>query len=98
LALKKKSIMSVEQTGYESRTFREVFGEGREEGREQGRQEGRALGQKQALRRMLRRTLEQRFGAIDHDTHEKIAACESIETLEHWFDRALSAESAAEVF
>jgi flagellar biosynthesis/type III secretory pathway protein FliH len=65
-----------------------------EQGIEQGKKEGRQQGFQEALLRLLR----QRFG-IEVNTHvEQRVAAASVEQVETWFMRGLSAATLAEVF
>jgi hypothetical protein len=65
----------------------------REEGRQRGRQEGRQEGEA----RLLLRLLEKRFGSVDQDTRDRIAAADADLLLE-WSDRFPGAGSLAEIF
>jgi hypothetical protein len=61
---------------------------------EQGKKEGRQQGFQEALLRLLR----QHFGAeVDPHVEQRIAAA-SVEQVETWFIRGLSAVTLAEVF
>jgi hypothetical protein len=65
--------------------------------REQGRQQGIEQGRQQGFREVLRRVLRQRFGDLDPRFEERIEAA-TIEQLEGWSVRVVSAASLAEVF
>ena len=62
--------------------------------RDEGREEGRRL-EKVAV---LRRLMDAREMAFSEETWRRIASCEDLELLDLWFDRALTATTAAEVF
>jgi predicted transposase/invertase (TIGR01784 family) len=67
--------------------------EGRQEGRREGRQEGRREGECAVLLRQLRR----RFGtAVNTDIEQRIATA-SIEQIDTWTDRVLSAATLTEL-
>ena len=59
----------------------------------QGRLEGEQTGEAKALRRLL----EKRFGSLSEDALARLQSA-SVDELEHWLDRALDADSLAEVF
>jgi hypothetical protein len=65
-----------------------------EELRDEGRAEGRAEGKAEAILRLLdRRGIE-----VSSQERERIAACDDLDLLDLWFDRAIAARSAREVF
>jgi Putative transposase, YhgA-like len=71
--------------------------EGREEGRQEGRQEGRREGVHEGERLMLLRVLRRRFGAaVDAAIEERVMGA-SIEMLDVWIDRMLSAPTLSEL-
>ena len=59
----------------------------------QGRLEGEQTGEAKALRRLL----QKRFGPLPEDRLTRLQTA-SVDELEHWLDRALDADSLAEVF
>jgi hypothetical protein len=67
--------------------------QGLQKGLQQGRQEGRQEGEAKALLRLL----EKRFGPVDQDARDRIAAADADLLLE-WIDRFSTAESLADVF
>lgn len=71
--------------------------EGRMEGREEGREEGIQLGEERRLRQMLAKLLSGRFGPLDAATEARLQNA-SLETLDHWSDRILTASTLDEVF
>lgn len=71
--------------------------EGRREGREEGREEGIQLGEERRLRQMLAKLLSGRFGPLDAATEARLQNA-SLETLDHWSDRILTASTLDEVF
>lgn len=72
--------------------------EGRLEGRLEGRQEGRSEGIAEGKRETLLRLLVRRGIALAEEDQARVAACTDTATLDRWFDRALEATTAAEVF
>jgi len=69
----------------------------RQEGIEQGRQEGRREGRREGECAVLLRQLRRRFGdAVDTDIEQRIATA-SIEQIDTWADRVLSAATLTEL-
>ena len=66
----------------------------RQEGAESGLAEGLAQGKRDALLRLLARA----GLVLMQEEHERIAACTDLATLDRWFDNALGAKTAADVF
>lgn len=85
-----RQMMSVDLSFFRSQTSQRIRDEGREQGRQEGRQEGRAED-------ILRILQHRRVPLTDSDRH-RIRDCADADTLTRWFDRALSAETAAELF
>ena len=81
---KMRYVTSVEQIGIEKGLLL---------GRLEGEQSGIAKGEAYALRRLL----QKRFGPLSDDVLARLQAA-SIDELELWLDRALDADSLAEVF
>ncbi|MCL2586247.1 MAG: hypothetical protein FWE35_27760, partial [Streptosporangiales bacterium] len=77
-----------------SPTLRKKFEEGLEEGLEEGREEG-ALKER---RRALLELLEARGLKPSDEQRDQTGACEDLGTLKLWFERAVTAASADEVF
>jgi Putative transposase, YhgA-like/Domain of unknown function (DUF4351) len=72
--------------------------QGRQLGVEQGRQQGVEQGRQQGVQGLLVRLLRQRFGPlVDLQVEQRIAAA-SVEQVEVWSIRVLSAASLAELF
>ena len=69
---------------------------GREQGREQGLEQGREEGIRRGEATLLLRLIELRFGAADQDVIRRIHEADS-ETLLHWSDRILTAQSLSEL-
>ncbi|MHC5904054.1 hypothetical protein ACVNF4_09130 [Streptomyces sp. S6] len=66
----------------------------REEGREKGREEGRAVGRAEDILRIL----DRRGVTVSDSDRDLITSCTDLSTLDRWFDRAITATSADEVF
>jgi len=66
---------------------------GMQAGRQEGRQEGRRVGEVIALQRLL----SKRFGAIP-TSHTAAIEVADLSQIEAWFDRAITANSFADVF
>ena len=72
--------------------------QGRQQGIEQGRQQGIEQGRQQGIQDMLLRLLQQRFGdAVNAHVEQRIATA-SIEQIEAWSARVLSAATLGELF
>jgi len=65
--------------------------EGRREGHREGRREGRREGQAEGERTILLKQLALKFGALDPSVQARVAAA-SLEKLERWAERILTAE------
>jgi hypothetical protein len=63
-----------------------------------GEDRGFEKGALKAERSMLRRVLELRHIVLGPEAEARIAACTDPATLQRWFDHAVLAASAAEVF
>lgn len=68
--------------------------QGLERGLEQGREEGLLLGKVSSLRRLL----DAREVPLSEAEWETVRSCEDEELIDLWFDRALTATTAEEVF
>ncbi|MBJ7903574.1 hypothetical protein IF655_09715 [Streptomyces sp. DSM 110735] len=66
----------------------------REEGREQGLEEGRIAAQ----RDMILRALECRAVPVPDDVRDRVNACGNLDQLDTWFQRAVQATKAADLF
>ena len=89
---KMRYVTSVEQIGIEKGLL-----QGMQRGLMQGRAEGRLEGEQSGEAKALRRLLQKRFGPLSEDVLARLQAA-SIDELELWLDRALDADSLAEVF
>jgi len=69
----------------------------RQEGIEQGRRQGIEQGRQQALQELLLRLLRQRFGDEVNAHVERRVATASVEQIETWTSRVLSAATLAEL-
>jgi predicted transposase/invertase (TIGR01784 family) len=72
--------------------------EGRQEGRLEGRQEGRQEGRLEGSRTLLLRVIQQRFGTKLEPTMEQRLRNATLEQVEAWSSRVLTAASLAELF
>jgi len=69
-----------------------------EQGRQQGIEQGRQQGIEQGIQALLLRLLRQRFGdAVDTHVEQRIGTA-SVDQLETWSMRVLSAATLAELF
>lgn len=66
------------------------------EGRNEGRQEGRNEGRREGEARSLQRLLVARFGPLSSATLSQLEQA-SLEQIEAWFDRAITARSLGDV-
>ena len=69
----------------------------KEEGREEGRQEGREEGRREALLTLIERQLELKFGPLPEATRARLESADA-DTLLHWADRVLAADTLDAVF
>jgi len=69
----------------------------REEGRTQGRAEGEAKGRTEGRAALLLKMLNLKFGPLSAETRARVESA-SIDELEHWAERVLSATSLDAVF
>ena len=80
----------------------EGLAEGHRSGRAEGHKSGLAEGHKSGLaegkRDALLRLLARRGLALTEDDRARVAACSDVATLDQWFDNALVARTATEVF
>ncbi len=70
---------------------------GLQEGREEGRVEGRLAGLTEGKRETLEHLLTKKFGSLPEKTLSRIEALESLEELDTYLDRVLTAESLEEM-
>ena len=89
-----EELMATGTYEWQSDFARKYVGQGREEGREQGREEGLLLGKHDALLRLL----ERRGLSVSEHERSRINACDDLEQLDLWFDRAITATAAEELF
>lgn len=78
--------IKIETYEYESDFARRYYGQGKTEGRSEG--EAKAL----------LRVLAARGIAVSDDARARITACADLDQLERWLDRAVSVDSADELF
>lgn len=71
---------------------------GLSEGRRAGLSEGRRVGRAEGLARALLGVLEHRFSSVPAAVRRRIAASRDEQGLARWLERALTAESPADVF
>lgn len=72
--------------------------EGRREGRKEGRKEGRTEGRRTGALDMLMHLLRRRGLALDPSQRRRLQECSDPAQLRRWLDRALEAETTAELF
>jgi predicted transposase YdaD len=77
-------------------TIKEWTQEAKEQGLQQGRQQGLQQGRQQGEAELVLRLLERRFGSLDSEVRQRIAAADSARLL-LWGDRVLTAASIDEV-
>ncbi|MGW5169580.1 hypothetical protein ACWEQ1_19500 [Streptomyces nodosus] len=81
-----RKLVAVDTSFFTSPLSEEI----RDEGRTEGRTEGRASD--------VLRLLDRRGIALGEADRERVTSCKDLDTLTRWFDRAITASSAAEVF
>ena len=69
----------------------------REEGRMEGREEGREVGLKEGKRETLRQQLIKKFGPLPEAAVSRLEAVESLEELDIYLNRVLTADSLEEM-
>jgi hypothetical protein len=91
------ALEAVMQSGtyeYQSEFARKYVAQGREEGRQEGREEGRHEGEQAALFEVL----DARGLQVDEGVRQRILACKDLSQLKLWLRKAVSVESAQELF
>ena len=87
---------------YQSEFARKYVAQGREEGRQEGREEGLQKGREQGLhegeRAALFEVLDARGLQVDEGTRQRILACLELSQLKLWLRKAVSVQSAQELF
>lgn len=71
---------------------------GLEQGREQGREQGLEQGLEQGKAEYIFKTLDKRGLTLTVEQRERVSGCRDLAQLDQWFDRALTAATAADVF
>jgi len=69
----------------------------RQQGKLEGKAEGKAEGRVEAKRETLLRLLTRKFGALPQETTSRVRALESVEELDAYLDRVLTAKSLGEM-
>ncbi|MBT2390817.1 hypothetical protein J7E87_15650 [Streptomyces sp. ISL-1] len=85
-----RHLMTVDLAFFRSETSERLRAEGRVLGREEGRIQGRA---EDILRILERRGIE-----TPDTVRDRVTSCTDIDTLDTWFDRALTATTAEDLF
>ncbi|WP_304453454.1 hypothetical protein [Nocardiopsis sp. YSL2] len=93
-----EELMATGTYEWQSDFARKYVGQGRAEGREVGREEGREEGRLLATHDALLRLLERRGIPVSEHERSRINACDDLDQLDTWFDRAITATSTAELF
>ncbi|MFC6067622.1 hypothetical protein [Streptomyces ochraceiscleroticus] len=68
------------------------------EGKAEGKAEGRAEGEADGRVTLILRLLEGRGIAVSEEARARITGCTELDVLDRWFDRALTAQEADELF
>jgi hypothetical protein len=79
---------------YQKTLVERIYDQGEAEGEAKGEAKGRAEGKAEALLRLL----DKRGLAVSDEQREQVGDCVETAQLDQWFDRAITASSAAEVF
>ncbi|MCN9241971.1 hypothetical protein NGF19_14420 [Streptomyces sp. RY43-2] len=85
-----RQLVAIDTSFFVSALSEEIRDQGRAEGRTEGRSEAGAAG--------VLRILDLRSVPLTDADRERVTSCKDLDTLARWFDRAITAESAAEVF
>jgi predicted transposase YdaD len=83
---------------YRSEFIESFKAEGRAEGKAEGRAEGKAEGQVQALVSAIMKTLAARGIQVAKSRTEQVQSCTDLDQLNAWFEAALTAKTADDVF
>ncbi|NUP46944.1 MAG: hypothetical protein HOW97_06455, partial [Catenulispora sp.] len=70
----------------------------REESREAGREEGREAGRVEGRVEDVLRLADRRGILLSGEQRDRVRGCTDIDQLDRWFDRAIDARTAAEIF
>ncbi|MGP9019201.1 hypothetical protein ACT1U9_12390 [Streptomyces sp. BR1] len=70
----------------------------RAEARAEGRAEGRAQGIAESRAEDILHVLDHRGVDVPDEARERIATCGDLDALSRWFDRAITATTAEEIF
>jgi hypothetical protein len=95
------ALEAVMQSGtyeYQSEFARKYVAQGREEGRQEGREEGREEGRHEGEQAALFEVLDARGLQVDAGTRQRILACKDLSQLKLWLRKAVSVESAQQLF
>src|SRR5690349_12053973 len=71
---------------------------GKAEGKAEGKAKGKAVGQAEAKAQAILKLLWRRGIAIPPNTQRMITSCTDLETLDLWFDRAITAQDIGGLF
>lgn len=81
----------LDEERWELFTDSELGGHSYHRGRQAGREEGREEGRVELLRRAILDVLELRGFALAPEHRERVASCESVQTLERWYEAVKAA-------
>jgi hypothetical protein len=93
-----RKLVAVDLSFYKSPLFEEVRDEAQAKGRAKGLAEGRVKGLAEGRAQDILFILERRGLDIPDEARERIAACDDLDVLRQWLDRALTASSTDAVF
>ncbi|MFE0103348.1 hypothetical protein [Streptomyces sp. NPDC059009] len=89
-----RQMMAVDLSFFRSETSMRLRAEGREEGRVKGLEEGLIKGRVEAVIRIL----DRRGIGLTTRERDRLMACDDLDTLDRWLDRAFTVESGAQLF
>jgi flagellar biosynthesis/type III secretory pathway protein FliH len=96
-----RGALSLAEKQGEQRGREQGLQQGLEQGLQQGLEQGLQQGLEQglhAMRTSIRKTLQRRGLTLSPEQHVLLEGCRELDTLERWFDQALSAPSASAAF
>ncbi|MFF0490321.1 hypothetical protein ACFYTQ_14990 [Nocardia sp. NPDC004068] len=93
-----RKLMPVDSSFFRSETARRVRAEARAEGLAEGKAEGLVEGKAEALTGSILRILTRRGIDLTDADRERITSCTDLAQLDVWLERAITAETATEVF
>jgi hypothetical protein len=93
-----RSLVAVDTSFFKSSLAEELRDEGRAQGLAMGQAEGKAKGMAEGKAEAILRLLERRGVQVPESVRADVLSRDDLDLLDTWFDRAITATSASEVF